>query len=201
MGQAAQLQLFLDICQGLGLAAAVGLRPFLAAIAAGGIAIADWSLDLDGTRYAFLEDPFWLVALAVLMVLTFALRRVQTHGPTEAAIGGMAVGLGALLFAGTLADHGRDGWGWTLLGLFGGALAAALAQAAVRDLARRVGTRLDEQARRALPLWFEAVGLVLAGLSLAIPPISLVALAALAWLLAGGRRREGAKYAGLRILR
>lgn len=195
------MQLFLDICQGLGLAAAVGLRPFLAAITAGGIALTDWGLDLDGTRYAFLESPGWLVALGVLMVLTFVLRRAQDAGPTDAAIGGISVGLGALLFAGTLADHGRDAWGWTLLGLFGGALAAALAQAAVRDLARRVAARLDEQARGALPLWFEAVGVVLAALSIAIPPIALVAVPALGWLLASGRRREGGKYAGLRVLR
>ncbi len=33
------------------------------------------------------------------------------------------------------------------------------------------------------------------------PALALLVLAALAWLLAGGRRRAGEKYAGLRILR
>ena len=40
-----------------------------------------------------------------------------------------------------------------------------------------------------------------AGLSVLAPPISLVALAFLAWLLIQQRRRADQKYAGLRILR
>jgi hypothetical protein len=195
------MHLFLDICQGLGLGAAAGVRPFLPAVLAGLFATANWGVDFDGTSYAFLESPVWIVAVAVLMVLTFVLRRTLEEGPTEAAIGGVAVGVGALLFAGTLADHGHDAWGWTLLGLLGGAACALLAQAATRNLAGRAAARLDEQARRALPLWFDVVALVLAALSIALPPVSLVALGFLAWLLAGARRREGGKYAGLRILR
>jgi hypothetical protein len=42
---------------------------------------------------------------------------------------------------------------------------------------------------------------VAAGASVLFPPLALVVLGALAWLLAGGRRRAGEKYAGLRILR
>lgn len=195
------MHLFLDICQGLGLGAAAGVRPFLPAIAAGIFASANWGVDFDGTSYAFLESPVWIICVAVLMVLSFLLRRMLDEGPSEAAIGGVAVGLGALLFAGTLADHGHDAIGWTLLGLFGGAACAVLAQAAVRNLAARTAARLDEQAQRALPFWFDSVALVVAALSIALPPVSLVVLAFLAWLLAGGRRRAGGKYAGLRILR
>ncbi len=195
------MELFLDICQGLGLAAAVGIRPFLASVLAGGLAAANWGIDFAGTRYDWMESPAWLVAFGVLFVLSFWLRRGSGTGPTDAAIGGIGIGLGALLFAATLADHGRTGWSAVLPALVGGALAAGLAQASARDLAARVVRRLDEHARRALPLYFEAVALVLAGLSIAIPPVSLVALPFLAWLLIGGRRREGGKYAGLRILR
>jgi hypothetical protein len=43
--------------------------------------------------------------------------------------------------------------------------------------------------------------MVLAALSILIPPVSILAIAFLIWLLAGGRRRSGEKYAGLRILR
>ncbi len=89
----------------------------------------------------------------------------------------------------------------TVLGLLAGAAAAALGQAAVRDLARRTAKRLDAAARAALPVYFEAVALLLSALSIALPPVSLLILPFLAWLLAGGRRREGGKYAGLRILR
>jgi hypothetical protein len=89
----------------------------------------------------------------------------------------------------------------TLGGLLGGAAAALLAQSAVRDLAARTARRLDAAARAALPVYFDAVALVLAVLSVVIPPIALVVLPFLGWLRAGGRRREGGKYAGLRILR
>jgi uncharacterized membrane protein len=195
------VHLFLDICQGLGLGAAAGVRPFLPAAVAGLFGLANWGVDFEGTSYAFLESPVWIVAVAVLMVLTFFLRRRLDEGPTDAAIGGVAVGIGALLFAGTLADHGHDSVGWSVLGLLGGAACAVLAQAAVRNLAARTAARLDQQAQNALPLWFDAVALVLAALSIAIPPVSLAALPFLAWLLAGGRKREGGKYAGLRILR
>lgn len=195
------MHLFLDICQGLGLAAAAGLRPFLPAIVAGIFSQANWGLDVGGTSYAFLESPVWLVCIAVLMVLTFVMRRGGSEGPTDAAIGGIGIGLGALLFAGTLADHGRDSIGWALLGLLGGAACAGLGQAVYRNLQARTAQRLDEQAQRALPLWFDGVAMVLAGLSVAIPPVSLVALPGLAWLLAGARRREGGKFAGLRSLR
>jgi hypothetical protein len=34
-----------------------------------------------------------------------------------------------------------------------------------------------------------------------LPPLAIILLGGLAWLSAGGRRREGEKYAGLRILR
>jgi hypothetical protein len=34
-----------------------------------------------------------------------------------------------------------------------------------------------------------------------VPPISILLIGFLGWLLAGGRRRSGQKYAGLRILR
>ena len=195
------MHLFLDICQGLGLGASAGIRPFLPALVTGGFAAADWGVDFDGTDYSFLESPVWIAAVAVLMVLVFLLRRAAEGGPTDAALGGIGVGLGALFFAGTLADHGHTGWAATLLGLAGGAAAAFVGQAAARDLTNRTGRRLDAAARSALPVSCEGVAMVLAALSIAIPPISLLALPFLVWLLAGGRRREGGKYAGLRILR
>lgn len=195
------MHLFLDICQGLGLGAAAGLRPFFPAIAAGLFATADWGIDFEGTRFAFLESPVWIVAVAVLMVLTFVLRRLDDEGPTDAAIGGIGIGLGGLLFAGTLADHGHDSVGWALVGLAGGAATAALGQAVFRNLVVRTSQRLDEQAQRALPLWFDGVALILAALSIALPPVSLAAVAFLVWLLVGSRKREDGKYAGLRSLR
>ena len=195
------MHLFLDICQGLGLAAAAGLRPFFPAIAAGIFASANWGVDFAGTDFAFLESGVWIGCVAALMILSFVLRRMGDDGPTDAAIGGIGIGLGGLLFAGTLADHGHDSTAWILLGLLGGAAVAVLGQAVYRNLLARTAQRLDAQAQAALPLWFDAVSLLVAALSIALPPVSLVVIPFLIWLLAGGRKREGTKYAGLRSLR
>ncbi|MEJ7783227.1 MAG: DUF4126 family protein [Solirubrobacteraceae bacterium] len=195
------MNLFLDICQGLGLGAAAGIRPFLPAVLAGLLAMGDVGLDFDGTHFAFLESPVWIVALAIVMVLSFVLSRREEPGAVDAAIGGLAMGIAALLFAGSLADHGRDSAGWIAVAVAAGIAVAALGNAAVRDLAARTAKRLDAAARRALPLWFEGVALVLAALSIAVPPVALVVLPFLVWLLLGGRKREGGKYAGLRVLR
>jgi len=192
-----QMRLLLDILQGAGLSAAAGIRPFLPALAAGGLASADVGLDFDGTRFAFLESPIFLAALVVALVLSVVLRARLIAPTPAAALAGIGIGLGALLFAGTLDDR-HDVW-WP--GLIAGLACAALAGAAVRDLLARTGTRLDDEAARALPLYAEAVAMVLAGAAILVPPLSVPALAFLAWLLAVGRRRSGEKYAGLRILR
>jgi hypothetical protein len=64
-----------------------------------------------------------------------------------------------------------------------------------------VRARLDREAAASLPIYAEGVAVVLAALSILIPPVSVIAVGFLVWLLARGRRREGEKYAGLRILR
>jgi hypothetical protein len=64
-----------------------------------------------------------------------------------------------------------------------------------------VRARLDASAVGALPLFVEGAALLLAALSIVAPPVGPIALALLLWLLFAGRRREGQKYAGLRILR
>ncbi|MFL5847215.1 MAG: DUF4126 family protein [Solirubrobacteraceae bacterium] len=195
------MTLFFDICTGLGLAAAAGIRPFLPAVLTGLFALGDVGIDFDGTSFAFLESPVWIVGLAVLMVLTFVLGRREEPGALDSAVGGLSLGIGALLFAGTLADHGRDSAGWIALAVVAGIAVAALGNASVRDLAARTARRLDAAARRALPLWFEGVGLALAAACIALPPLAIVAIGFLVWLLLGGRKREGGKYAGLRVLR
>jgi hypothetical protein len=191
------MKLLIDILQGIGLAAAAGLRPFLPTLVAGAFATADVGVDYDGTAFSFLESPVFLLAVAVVMVVTFALRgRLETPAGT-AALQGVAIGLGALLFAATLDDRNAVWWP----GLIGGLLLAALAAAAVRGLFGRVRSRLDREAAAALPIYAEGVAVVLAALSILIPPVSVIAVGFLVWLLARGRRREGEKYAGLRILR
>jgi uncharacterized protein DUF4126 len=191
------MKLLLDILQGMGLAGAAGIRPFLPTLVAGAFASADIGVDYDGTAFSFLESPLFLLAVAIVMVLTFVLRgRLDTAAGT-AAISGIGIGLGALLFAATLDDRNAVWWP----GLIGGLVIAALAGAAANDLFARTRGRLDTEAAAALPIYAEAVAVVLAALAILVPPVSIVAVVFFIWLLLGGRRREGEKYAGLRILR
>jgi hypothetical protein len=196
------VDLFLDICQGIGLACAVGIRPFLPALLAGALARGDVGVDFEGTDYGFLEGWGFLLALVVGLVLyvlaerRYGPDRLET-GPFAPTLGALGPALGALFFAGTLADHHNTSWP----GLIAGALCALLAYAAIRSLFVRTRARLDADAAGALPLYAEGAGLACAGLSVLLPPLGLVALVLLAALLVTGRRREGQKYAGLRILR
>jgi hypothetical protein len=192
------VRLLIDILQGAGLAGAAGIRPFLPALVAGALASADVGIDYDHTPFAFLEAPGWLLAVLVAVIAAvIAERRGVPQGALDSALSGIGIGLGALLFAATLADH-FDLW-WP--GLLGGGLCAALAGVATRSLVARTRARLDPEARAALPIYEEGMALVLAALAVVVAPISVLALGFFAFLLRGGRRREGEKYAGLRILR
>ena len=191
------MKLLLDLLQGAGLAAAAGLRPFLPALLAGGLASGDLGLDFDDTAFSFLESPWWLLAVTLGLIASFAARRFFEAGPGEAALAGIGLGIGALLFAGSLDDR-FDTW-WP--GVPAGIACAALAAASARSLLGRVRRRLDREAAAALPVYVEGAALVLAGLSVLFPPLALVGLGGLAFMLRSGRRREGEKYAGLRILR
>jgi hypothetical protein len=191
------MKLIVDILQGIGLSAAAGVRPFLPTLVAGGLANADIGVDYNGTEFAFLESPVFLLAVAIAMVLSLALRGRLDTPAGQAAISGLSIGLGAILFAATLDDRHAVWWP----GLIAGVLCAGLASAAVRDLFNRTRARLDDEAASALPVYAEGVAMVIAALSILLAPAALLAVGLFVWLLAGGRRREGEKYAGLRILR
>jgi Domain of unknown function (DUF4126) len=191
------VKLLLDILQGMGVSAAAGLRPFLPTLLVGALAADDLGVDFDNTKFAFLESPWWLLALVVALVVTTLLRARFETGAGEAALSGIGLGLGALLFAGTL-DDGHSVW-WP--GIIGGLICAFIAQQGARSLMTRTRARLDPEAAGALFLYVEATALACAGLSVLIPPVSVVFIAFFIWLRLGGRRREGEKYAGLRILR
>jgi hypothetical protein len=195
------MKLALDILQGLGLASAAGLRPFLPALLAGGLASGDVGLDFDGTQFAFLESPWWLLALAFALVATVFVRPYLEKPAGEAALSGIGIGLGALLCAASIDDRHATWW----YGLIIGALVAYLASTVSRAIFGRVRARFasagDSQAAAALPFYGEATGLVVAGASILFPPLALVAIGFLVALLITGRRRGDQKYAGLRILR
>jgi uncharacterized membrane protein YgdD (TMEM256/DUF423 family) len=191
------VKLLLDILQGMGVSAAAGLRPFLPTLLVGALAADDLGVDFDGTDFAFLESAWFLLAIAVALVVTTLLRTRFENPVGEAALSGIGLGLGALLFAGTLDDRHATWWP----GIVGGLVCALIAQEGARSLLTRTRARLDAEAAGALFLYAEAAALVTAGLSVLIPPVSLLAIGFFLWLRLGRRRREGEKYAGLRILR
>ncbi len=77
-------------------------------------------------------------------------------GPAGYVIGAVALALGALYFAGALADDDYSWWP----GLIGGVLCAALAVATARVFFRRTRSRLDRDAAAALPVYAEGAGVV-----------------------------------------
>lgn len=189
---------------GLGLGLAAGIRPFLPALLAGALASGGLlGLTFAGS-YAFLQEGWWLIACAAALLLAWLVQvRVGSErfeaGVGGAALAGLGIGAGALLFAGTLAGHGHLSWP----GLAGGAAAALIAQATVRPLAARVRGRLPESergAREAVTLYLDIAALLLAGLTALLHPLGYVALALIAWLALAGRRRGAGRYAGLRML-
>jgi hypothetical protein len=196
------MDLALDLLQAAGIGAAIGIRPLLPVLLVGALAAADLGVDFDGTDFAFLEEPPFLLGVLVLLVVFDVVRRrggdeSMEQGPGLAAYGAVAVVLALLEGAGSLADRDHP----IVAGIVVGAAAAVLGMLAIRPLFARVRSRLDAGAAALLPLWREALALVAAGLSVLFPPLAILVIGALVWLLAGGRRREGEKYAGLRILR
>src|SRR3954447_6677829 len=184
------MDFLLDLLQGAGIAAAIGIRPFLPVLLVGALASGNVGVDFGGTSFAFLEEA---PALAIVIVLlAFALYAVRRAGPeaTERPpwvliFAAFAIALGALEAAGSLADHHHP----IVPGIVVGAACAALGFVAARDLLMRTRRRLDVAAARALPISAGPAALLAGGLSVLSPPLALLVIAGLVALLVGGRRR------------
>ena len=61
------MKLLIDILQGMGIAGAAGIRPFLPAFVTGAAGRADLLVDFEGTDFDFLEHNWWLIVMAVLL--------------------------------------------------------------------------------------------------------------------------------------
>jgi hypothetical protein len=192
------MSVFLDSATGVGLAGATGVRPYLPPLLAGALARGDTGIDFDGTDWHFLESTGFLLAVLAVGVVAYLLER---SGPNQRAVqlfsGILGLVLGALLFAGALADGGSAAWP----GIVAGPVCAFLGWQAVGGLVERARSRLEGGAAALLTAYADGVALLLAAIAIFVPPVSILAIIAFVVLLLGRRRREGEKYAGLRVLR
>jgi uncharacterized membrane protein YgdD (TMEM256/DUF423 family) len=196
------VHLVFDIFQGIGVAAAVGIRPFLPALAVGALGAADAQIDFSHTSYSFLEQAPFLLVMVIGVALLGVTERRATREMLEGrlvvfTLAAVSLILGALMFAGALAQDRYTVWP----GFLAGVVCAGIGLMATRPLLERVRTRLDEQTAAMLPLFSESTALLAAVLTVLVPPVGVVVLALLLWLLFAGRGRSEQKYAGLRILR
>jgi hypothetical protein len=196
------VHLVFDIFQGIGVAAAVGIRPFLPALAVGALAAGGVEMHVKHTHFAFVGGTPFLLGMAVGAIVIAVLER--RFGPERgdgreltSLMVAVGIALGAILFAAALCRGGNATWP----GIVGGAVCAVIGAGATKPLLARVRKRLDAAAAATVPALAEGAAVVLAALSILAPPVGPILLALLLWLLYAGRRREGQKYAGLRILR
>lgn len=196
------MHLVFDIFQGIGAAAAIGIRPFLPALVVAALASGSVEIHFGHTHYSFLQHGPFLLALVIGAILLVAAERrfgaeKLEKGPPFLVLAVISATLGALYFAASLSRGHYAVWP----GIIGGVICAMIGTAAMRPLFARVRARLDANAAAALPVYAEGLGVVYAALSIVAPPIGLIGLLFLLWLLFAGRRRDGEKFAGLRILK
>ena len=94
------------ICQGLGLALAVGIGGPIAALFIAMMAALGSGIHPDGTDYGFLSETWFLVTLlAIVVVFMFARGREAMRGPSIAVL----AAIGAIVAAASLAEEGEHG--------------------------------------------------------------------------------------------
>jgi hypothetical protein len=204
------MHLVFDIFQGIGIAAAVGIRPFLPGLVAGALAAGDIELSFHHTHFDFLQRPLFLLIMVVgIAVLGLLERRpAATAGAsgttgardpriTTALLAVCAIVIGGLFGGGAVARSHHPEW----IGIAAGVVCAGIGIAATQPLLARVRGRLDADSSGLLPLLTDAAAGLAAVLSVLAPPLGVILVAALVWLLVAGRGRSEQKYAGLRILR
>ena len=151
------------------------------------------------------------LAIAAGLIIGVVLPPVM---PDWGAFAGAAP-LGVLACAAALGGAEEPLWPALPVGLLGAGLAATVSRDVAAGATRRAQSPLGEatprekssvEAVRAQPpsgltALVVAAAVLVAALSLFVPPFSVVALAALAWLWLSRRRRSEEKHEGLRVLR
>jgi hypothetical protein len=194
------MDLLIAISQGVGVSLATGVRTFLPPLAVGALARADAGIDFEGTGYGFLESVPWLAALVLLIALVALAARARVAIPAI-AVATCATAIGALVFAGTLADEGYAAGAGLAAGAFCAVLGFLAGQTFFGGAAARARSGGEEEAASLVELFGQGAAFVLAVLAVLVWPVSWIALAFAVWVILVQRRRSAEKYEGLRILR
>jgi hypothetical protein len=123
--------------------------------------------------------------------------------PTWGVVAGAAP-LGILGAGAALNGADEPFWPAIPVGLAGAALAAIVSRDVAAGATRRAtgaGEDITAQPPSGVVALIVLAGVIVAILSLFVPPFSLIAAVALAWLAISRRRREQRKHEGLRVLR
>ena len=162
------------------------MRPYLPPLLAGALARSDTGIDFDGTDFSFLESTGFLAAVLAIGVIAYLAERSEANRRSiELFSGAVGMVLGAMLFAGALADGGSASWP----GLIGGVLCAALGWRAVGGLVERAPSRASTAGAAALlTAYADGAALLLAAIAIFVPPASILAL--VAFLGAAARRPQ-----------
>ena len=209
------MDLFLAICQGLGLALAIGIGGPIAALFASMMGSLKVGFNPEGTDYSFLTATWFLITLLAVVVL-FVVARGKEMARLPVLV--LLAATGALAFAASLAEEGFAAWPGLVVGaivtfatalvageVLDGAIKRAKAAGGRRGGLGRDGgdggTAPEVDAANALVVGFTVVGVAIAALALLVPPVALVVGIAVLVVAIGRRRKSGEKYEGLRILR
>jgi hypothetical protein len=194
------MDLFLAISQGIGVSTATGIRALLPALLVGALARANLGVDFNHTDYSFLESVWWLALLLAGVALSVFARRRRIDLPLFVPIV-VGAAIGALLFAGSLADEGYAPGPGLVAGVACALIGFAAARAFFDRAAARVQAADRAEAASFIELYAEGAALACAGLAVLLPPLSYLVLGFCGWVLLVSRRRSAAKYEGLRVLR
>jgi hypothetical protein len=192
------MDLFLAITQGVGTSVATGMRALLVALFVGLMARLNAAIDFEHTGFAWLEATWWLVLLAALLLGTWLLDRSGTPVPEAVAVV-VAMGLGGVMFAGSLEDYDYFG----TAGIVPGMICALLGFLAARAFLGGAAERLEARGERSATIarLGDLAAVVIAAFAIVLSPSSLLAIGFCLWVIVARRQRAGQKYEGLRILR
>ncbi len=135
-------------------------------------------------------------ALGIALAIGALAGATGPRGATAAVLELVAAAAGAAAAGLSMSIDDQSIFGGIAVGAVGGWLAATVISALVAGAARRA-----EGGVGAVGFIVALAAAALVGLSILLPPVSLVALLALGWLALARRRRAQRKYEGLRILR